>query len=162
MQKLLLLASLCSSLTAYADALPAPKACADGGLQIAADHQGRGLDVGSSGIKIWEKGAIEVYSYDPKALRNIDVMACLTDQERKDLRAALAKTTWKVTTNMTTCTAVSPAHTVWSAGKRSFDDVSCGHETIDAETKNAFAFVTALETTYMKRAPAAPSPTKAP
>jgi len=141
---LILLVPLALSTTANAD-----KTCARTGTPLIAEtHKGLGIDVGDSGFEVYASGAYHFYRHDPKAMASADTTGCITDQELADVKAALAKATWKVTTNEITCDAISIGHTEWTAGKHVYDAVMCGHESIDATTQKAFNLVSALETKY--------------
>jgi len=117
----------------------------------ALDPLGGSIDVGDAGFELYASGAYHFYRHDPKAMASADVTGCITDQELADVKAALAKATWKVTTNEITCDAISNGHTEWTAGKHTYDAVMCGHESIDATTQKAFNLVAALETKYMPK-----------
>ncbi len=146
MTKLLLVASLL--LPALAPALaradtPVPK------LLIEETHAGLGIDVGTAGFQIFDDGSYRVYSHDPKAMRSIDRKGMLTAKELTEVKAALLKAPWKVTHSAVTCDALATAHTLWAAGKHSFDARLCSPDTIDATTRRLFATVDALETKHL-------------
>ncbi|MEO8551564.1 MAG: hypothetical protein ABI678_16415 [Kofleriaceae bacterium] len=140
MTRYILLASLLLPALAHADKKPA--------LLIEETHKGLGIDVGDAGFQVFDDGSYHVYQHDPKAMRSLDRKGALTAKELADIKAALAKVPWKVTHNAVTCDALSTAHTVWSAGKHTFDAVLCGTESIDDATQKLFGFVDGLETKY--------------
>jgi len=145
MNKLLaLLVPLALSASAHAD-----NTCAKTGTPLIAEvHDHGGIDVGASGFEIYPSGAWHVYHHDPKAMDTLDASGCLTDKELAAVKEALAKAPWKITHSEVTCDAFAIGSTDWIAGKHTFAQVLCGHESIDAETEKAFALVQKLEQEY--------------
>ncbi|HEY0252954.1 MAG TPA: hypothetical protein VGC41_15570 [Kofleriaceae bacterium] len=115
---------------------------------ISETHEGFGIDVGDAGFTIYEGGAYKLYSHDPKAQRSKDVQGCLADKELADVKAALAKATWKTTRLAAQCKARSTLHTVWVAGKNTYDAVTCPDAALDEATQKLFTLVDGLETSY--------------
>lgn len=145
MNKLLsLLVPLALSAPAQAD-----KTCAKTGAPLIAEvHDHGAIDVGASGFEIYASGAWHVYHHDPKAMDTLDASGCLTDKELAAVKEALAKAPWKIAHSEVTCDALAIGSTDWTAGKHTFSQVLCGHDSIDAETEKAFALVQKLEQEY--------------
>lgn len=119
-----------------------------GALLIREAHETDAFDVGPSGFEIFESGAWHVYHHDPKAMDTTDAIGCLTDAELASVKDALAKAPWQIRHNDVTCDALAIGSTDWTAGKHSFSDVLCGHESIDMTTRKVFALVQKLEIEY--------------
>jgi hypothetical protein len=145
MNKLLFaLVPLALSATAQAD-----KTCARTGTALISEvHNHGAIDVGPSGFEIYASGAWHVYRHDPKAMDELDASGCLTAKELASVKEALAKAQWKITHNEIVCDAIAIGSTDWSAGKHTFSQVLCGHDSIDAETEKAFVLVQKLEQEY--------------
>ena len=115
----------------------------------------------TGGFVIWPTGGFSSFDEDPDTNKVTNERAgCLEDADFKQVKAALAKATWKFTTAKIKCMAMSVNHTEWTAhDKLVWDDKMCSGQTADAATQKAIDLVHALAA-KLAAAPGISAPSK--
>src|SRR5882757_8461546 len=129
--------------TAYAE----PKVCKQTGQPVVAlSRLGMGKpskDIAppaiTGGFTIWPTGGYRTFEQDPDTHKITSEHAgCLDDADFTQVKAVLAKATWKFTTAKVKCMVMSVNHTEWTVnGKVVWDDKICSGQTPDASTQKA-------------------------
>jgi hypothetical protein len=141
--------------TAYAE----PKVCKQTGRPVVA--LSRLSDIKSSkevtgGFTIWPTGGYRTFEQDPDSHKITSEHAgCLDEADVTQVKAVLAKATWKFTTAKIKCMVMSVNHTEWTVNdKVVWDDKMCSGKTPDASTQKAIELVKSLETKAVAGVPA--------
>jgi len=136
--------------TAYAE----PKVCKQTGQPVVAlsrlGETKPSKDVASptitGGFTIWPTGGYRSFEQDPDTNKiTNEHTGCLDDADFTQVKAVLAKATWKFTTAKIKCMVMSVNHTEWTANdKLVWDDKMCSGQLADAATQNAIDLVHSL------------------